>query len=146
MLRRLLAGKRRGRWLPGLVFTIIGLSVVTSALQGSGAGGSLPFILFFLFWIGLVVVGNLTRMRKRTDAQRAGTDDHREAPRASESRVAESEAVQAVPAALRNTRTRRGSESRWFEDTAGGRPYCKACNIRHGAETRYCRRCGAPLR
>ncbi|MEM6820079.1 MAG: hypothetical protein AAF578_14945 [Pseudomonadota bacterium] len=109
--------EKRSSIIPYLIGGFIFLNVIGALLE-SGSWKTLLVVLAFLgSWAVFVVLPRVRRSLKDI-AQNAGV---------------------ATPGSESGTRPGRARpKAKTFK-------LCKSCNIKHSADTRYCRRCGAPL-
>ena len=109
--------EKRSSIIPFLIGGFFFLNVIGALLE-SGSWKTLLVVLAFLgYWAMFVVLPRVRRSLKDI-AQNAGV---------------------ATPGTESSTRPRLARpKAKTFK-------LCKSCDIKHSADTRYCRRCGAPL-
>ncbi|MEL7310450.1 MAG: hypothetical protein AAFN07_02960 [Pseudomonadota bacterium] len=96
---------------------------------------ALIVLLFFGFWVRSAVLPKLKRaMREVTDEVKAASTTN--PPRSNASNTNAASRNQSPSSVARRQATKPAKPQR---------KHCKSCDIRHSPDTRYCRRCGAPL-
>lgn len=123
--------RRKPSLLPTIVVGIILFNIFASVLDSEQLSNILPFAAFALLWIGIVVV---PKIRKQMKAVSEAVKQATENPTQNPSSISHSP----------QTGTHQPHRRPVPEPTPKHK-HCKSCDIKHSADTRYCRRCGAPL-
>ncbi|MEO0366844.1 MAG: hypothetical protein AAF265_15295 [Pseudomonadota bacterium] len=136
-LKQAVAKRLRKNRLP-VIPLIVGGIILFNIVSASFASGQWPVaffaLLLFWFWLSKAVLPKLKRTLREVaeEAKAAG---------ATSTRQTQSNSTATYETALRQNPTRDTRR----ESPKSKRKLCKSCNIRHSPDTRYCRRCGAPL-